>query len=75
MEPGRISDSNLLLTAPLDNSEVAELQARQENGVIKTMWVASNFKERLRFLFKGEIYISVISKVSQPPIRASVNDD
>ncbi len=75
MKPGIISDSNLLLTAPLDNPEAMDLHVRDEKGVLKMVWVSSTFRERLIFLLTGEVYISVLSMVSMPPIRASVKDD
>ena len=46
---------------------------RGDDGTINSVWVLASFWERVKFLFKGELTLTILSR-NQPPVAIVAGD-
>ncbi len=73
MKPIKFKEANKILKPnPLCREKVQPLHVCQTEGFNVSVW-KGNIIDRVKFLFTGNIWLSVISGKSQPPVCVSIN--
>lgn len=69
MKPKYFKESTIELKKPesMTDEECGSLHIYQENGQCISLWRASLW-DRIKFLFHGHIWLSVLSGNTQPPV-------
>lgn len=71
MEPKRFKESNITFTKPGSMPDCSDLPAYRNKNQIISCWKAS-WRDRLKILFRGEIWIGIVGQ-AQPPMWTDSN--
>jgi len=75
MKPIKFEESNKSLSRPRGTTaeQCSSLPILQVDDFCISLWQAG-WRERLRFLFTGRIWLSVWSGVTQPPVKLTLEE-
>ena len=73
MEPIKFKEANKKLVKPdnMTDEECSSLYIYTDGGACVSCWKPS-LRERMKILFTGEIWLSILSGDTQPPVSVSV---
>jgi hypothetical protein len=73
MKPSNFPNSNKVLNPPTGMTNCVPLHVFCDNEVCISKWTPS-WKDKLNLLFRGEIWLYVMSGKTQPPVALTTND-